>query len=124
LDQIVEDAFPDAAARPAHEAHMDALVLAIAVRQIAPPRPGTQHPEHPVDELTVVRRRPPHMLQPPRKRVLDTLPLHIAQLISARHNISAANQNSTAKSICGYALAEALEPRTSNTAGFSIKRWT
>ena len=104
--QIVEDALPHPAARPAHEPRVHAFVFAVTFGKVRPTRTGAKHPQHTVDELTVVRRRSAHMLHSPRKPVLDPHPLRIAQLVSARHTTSATKQHELAKSICGYALAQ------------------
>ena len=83
---------------------MRAFVLAITLRKIAPTCSGTKNPQHAVDELAVVRRRPTNMLYPARKYIFDPQPLRFTQLVSTRHYPSATNQFNLAKSICGYAL--------------------
>ena len=103
-DEAGENPLPHPGTDPAHEARMD-VVLATALRQVVPARARTQYPQHRADEKPVVRRRPPHMLQTARKRVLDPLPLRRTPLIPTRcPHPSQSKRHDRAKTIWGYRL--------------------
>ena len=78
-----------------------------------------------MDELPVVHRRPAHMLDTTRKPILDSLPLHFAQLISTRHCSNATNFKAAAKSICRYCLEQfscRYTPEPQRCARLSVKK--
>ena len=87
-----------------------------------PACPRTKHPQNSVDELAIIRRRTANVFHSTRKRVLDPLPLPLAQLISARHATSATNQTPAAKSICGYRLARVDCPRAFADCAMELPR--
>jgi hypothetical protein len=76
-----------------------------------PAGPRTKYLKYPGHEPTVVRSRSANILHSTRKRVLDSLPLAIAQLISNRHTITATFKTDSAKSISGYRLEAYLPLR-------------
>lgn len=59
LGKHCKDALPHTGFSPAREALMDALPLAISLRKIAPARPRTDHPQHPVNEHAIIFGRAP-----------------------------------------------------------------
>src|SRR6202011_64945 len=69
---------------------MYALVLAITFRQVVPARSAAQYPQHAVHKQPVVSRGPAHMFLASRQKILDLLPLHITQLVTARHTPTSA----------------------------------
>ena len=87
-----------------------------------PACPRTKHPQNSVDELAIIRRRTANVFHSTRKRVLDPLPLPLAQLISARHATSATNQTPAAKSICGYRLERVDCPRAFADCAMELPR--
>jgi len=104
---LVKHLLPDAAISPPNEAFMYAFILSVALRKVAPSRSGPKHPQHSVDEHTVVSGGPSNALQPSRKQILDLLPLHIAQLVPANpHTYRKAKPTRLAKCICRYALVD------------------
>jgi hypothetical protein len=62
--QVCKDALPYSGPRPAHEPRMHTLVLAVTLGKIMPACSGTQHPQHTIDELTIIRCRPPPRAPP------------------------------------------------------------
>ena len=67
--------FPHARPCPARKALLDTLPFAIALWQIAPARPAAENPQHAVDELAIVDRRPPPIRHFAGQQVLNPLPL-------------------------------------------------
>ena len=102
--QLLEDPLPDPRPGSAHETLVHALVLSVALRQVAPPRTAAQHPQHAIDEVAVISRDAAHMILASGKKIPDPLPLRFAQLVSARHTYTAAANLRAAKCICRYGL--------------------
>jgi hypothetical protein len=73
--EVPEELLPAALARPAAEALPDGVVLAEALRQVAPRRAGLGDPEHGVDEQAVVLRGRAGVALLARQQVLDALPV-------------------------------------------------
>jgi len=69
------------AARPAGEALMHRLVLAVALRQVRPVRARPQNPQNTVHEQPVIRSSPAGIRWFARQQRFDPLPLPIAQLV-------------------------------------------
>src|SRR3954466_527922 len=64
LGEGAEDPLPDAGGSPTCESFMHGFILAVALRQITPPRPGAQGPEHAVDKAPIVLRGTAYTLFP------------------------------------------------------------
>jgi hypothetical protein len=64
---------------------MQALPFAISLGQLVPLRPGSQHPEHAVDEQAIVLRRPTRVGLLARQHLSDTRPLLVIELVPFRH---------------------------------------
>lgn len=81
LEHPVDDPGPP----PLVEAVVGGLPRAVAFGQVAPRGPGAQDPEHGVEQLAGVARRPPlRDLGPPRgDQVSDQLPLTIPKLVAS-----------------------------------------
>lgn len=75
-----EDALPYAGTRPAGEALVHGLVLAIALGQVGPSRTRVQDPQGTVDKQPVINRRPPRIGHFPRQQRFNPMPLRLAQL--------------------------------------------
>jgi hypothetical protein len=84
--QQLENALEYAALRPPIEALIDALPIAEALRQVTPRNAGTITVENRFDEQPIVRRRAPHMAFASGQRILDPLPLVVAQCITSHRS--------------------------------------
>jgi len=126
LDQVVEEALPDARLRPSHEPFVHTFVLAIALRQIVPANSGPKNPQHPVDEQSIVAAVRPTCSKPP-----GSVPLIrslCASLNSYRLGISPLKQNQAEtkiyRSILPSALNHSEEPISRSFSSRSdTRRW-
>lgn len=89
---------PDARLSPSHEAVVAGGAWAIAFGQVAPRRPGAQHPEDTVQHAAVIdTRHAPGLVGQER---LDHAPLEVGQVISA-HQEPESHFRLVEKTMCG-----------------------
>src|SRR5262249_37229185 len=81
--QQLENTLENAALRPPIEALVDDLPIAKALREIAPRDTSSKSEENRFDEQSVVRRSPSHMAFAARQKILDPIPLIVAQPIAS-----------------------------------------
>src|SRR5215469_4252156 len=81
--QQLENALENAALRPPIEALVDDLPIAKTLREIAPRDTSSKSEENRFDEQSVVRRSPSHMAFAARQKILDPIPLIVAQPIAS-----------------------------------------
>src|SRR5436305_2303587 len=77
--QQLENAFKDAALRPPAEALVDDLPVAEAGRQITPRDSGSVSIKNRIDKQPIVRRSATDMTRATWQKVLDPIPLVVAQ---------------------------------------------
>ena len=80
-----EHPLPHARLRPAREALVHALPLAVPLGQVAPVRAGPQHPQNAIHEQAVVAPGPARIAGLARQQLGDPRPLRVAQLVSLDH---------------------------------------
>jgi hypothetical protein len=86
VGQRPEHSFQPTIARPLLEAPMAGLVRPVSLRQVLPGRSGPQNPEHPIQELSGIAKRPPSVVRPapfPQERRYVP-PLFVGQVAHAR----------------------------------------
>src|SRR5262249_49476995 len=83
--QLGKNPLPDARLRPAREALVHALPLAVPLGQFVPLCPGSQDPEHAVDEQPVVLCGSAGIGLLARQHLSDTRPLLVIELVPLRH---------------------------------------
>jgi hypothetical protein len=84
--EIFKNPLPHAAFRPPREPFVDALPVAIPLRQIAPASAGAQHPQNTVDEQTIVAAGASRITRLARKQGGDPPPLDIGQFVPLHHS--------------------------------------
>lgn len=77
----VHQSVPNARLSPSHEAVVAGGTRAVALGQVAPRRPGAQHPEDAVQYTTIIDAR--HASGLVGQQRLDHAPLEVGQIISA-----------------------------------------
>ena len=85
---MLENPLPDTGFGPAAEAAVHVLPVTQAFRQIPPGDTGTVAIQHSLDKQPIVRRRAPHMPFSPGQRILDPIPLVIAQSVTMHRSAS------------------------------------
>ena len=83
--QNLEDFFPHARSRPAGEALVDALPVAVTLRQMTPVGTAAQDPQNAVHEGPIVRSRTTSISGFAGQQILNLLPLGFGQLVSLGH---------------------------------------
>lgn len=84
VDELGEDALPNAGLGPSCEALVRRLVLAVALGQVVPVRARAKYPEHAVDEIEIVSPRAARITGLAGQQILDPAPLFKAQFVALR----------------------------------------
>jgi len=99
--QFTQDQLQLAGAHPLLKTPMTGLERRVLLRQFAPLRAATQHPQHAVQDRTRVMPRPPTIVGPPRwaQHRLNQTPVFVGQFPTTMHarerSIPEHNQNAT-----------------------------
>src|SRR5215831_14042960 len=109
--QQLENTLENAALRPPTEALVDDLPIAKALREIAPRDTSSKSEENRLDEQSVIRRGASHMAFAAGQKILDPIPLIVAQSIASHPSAPSSGRLPMSHTITDLGIPPTLPPR-------------
>src|SRR5215831_17265006 len=109
--QQLENTLENAALRPPTEALVDDLPIAKALREIAPRDTSSKSEENRLDEQSVIRRGASHMAFAAGQKILDPIPLIVAQSIASHPSAPSSGRLPMSHTITDLGIPPTLLPR-------------